>query len=430
VPASRSRLTFFHQAITEFLAAKKLAEEFKLNPEVLSKQLQYTRWDHALLLTIGFLDEETSNSFIQKIIETDIGLALRAIKYLEFESEQVTTQVLESLSNMDLKPVDVYGLAWYLNELPLSEDHRESLYGLIKHGNMLGATAVILLQRMRYISNKQVIDIVFENASDYNFCAEIGREFGDIDLSLWSYIWEKLSKAQERFAKFEDDLDGITSGLASIGRRLRVEDLLSQIEDWDTLNKYQLDVIADALTERASPQSISTLIQMVKQGYKEAVFPFYISIAYSNDELEIDWAILDEELLEILIRFVEDEDFEDEKENGKWALGSIESICRYRTDSKRFIRQEVNGKRGILRLALLYCCLPESQDDIWKEFSNIANNVYTLTENEPYQLIYMFDDLNWENHIGLFIKLMNKKHRKLAYNLLDSFKYEISPNVP
>jgi hypothetical protein len=89
VPYSGGRVSFFHQSVTEFLAASELAHLYLTSPKLLRNKLTYTHWDQALFLTLSLLASEQAKAFLEMIIETDFSLALNAVKYLETGREEV-----------------------------------------------------------------------------------------------------------------------------------------------------------------------------------------------------------------------------------------------------------------------------------------------------------------------------------------------------
>jgi hypothetical protein len=98
LPYSSGRVAFFHQSVTEFLAATELARLDATSAKLLHDKLTYTRWDQALFLTLSLLPKEQANAFLDTVIETDFTLALNAVKYLETGHEEVVTRLLKEIT--------------------------------------------------------------------------------------------------------------------------------------------------------------------------------------------------------------------------------------------------------------------------------------------------------------------------------------------
>jgi len=169
IPAPQSRLSFFHQSITEYLAARELARLYRMAPEILDNCLRYTRWDQALYLTLGFLNKKHTRSFMKRLMQTDQSLAVKATKFVEYGRDQVVTEILNAVPT---------GLTsgWNLYKLPVSTSHEARLREILKHRNTMGGVAAGLLLNINGVAIKnELIEEMFLNPSDFNFCTELGR---------------------------------------------------------------------------------------------------------------------------------------------------------------------------------------------------------------------------------------------------------------
>ena len=97
VPQVASRLTFFHQSITEYLGAVELAKLYSAEPTLLRQKLKFTRWDHSLFLALRFLNHGETAAFVNEVISTDLALAIQASKYVEGDSTELVTEILTLL---------------------------------------------------------------------------------------------------------------------------------------------------------------------------------------------------------------------------------------------------------------------------------------------------------------------------------------------
>ncbi len=95
LPYAGQRLAFFHQSVTEYLAATELARRYTASPAILAEKLTYTRWDQALFLTLSLLPPQPGEAFLNQVLEADLHLAARAAKYLEEGSEAVVSKILD-----------------------------------------------------------------------------------------------------------------------------------------------------------------------------------------------------------------------------------------------------------------------------------------------------------------------------------------------
>jgi hypothetical protein len=181
VPASGVRLAFYHQSVTEFLAANELAVLYRTKPDILEERLRNTRWDQALFLTLAFLGEEQARPFMKRVLATDTILAIRAAKYVEFDRNRVVDQILDTM--LEWKSTDFedeFTVSWNLAALPVSPDHRPQLQRLVSRGNVIGAAAGHLLLKAagREVAPTLLAEIS-SRADDYNFCNRLAESVKD-----------------------------------------------------------------------------------------------------------------------------------------------------------------------------------------------------------------------------------------------------------
>jgi SIR2-like domain len=99
IALSGQRVSFFHQSLTEQLAAGVIARQFEANPATLKALLSDKRWDQALFLAAGSLRQEVAEDFIRKILETDVVAGARAAYYVRREQADVIDSILQQAIN-------------------------------------------------------------------------------------------------------------------------------------------------------------------------------------------------------------------------------------------------------------------------------------------------------------------------------------------
>lgn len=151
LPYSGARISFVHQSVTEFLAAKELARRYQESPKMLQEKLTLTRWDQALFLALSFLPQSEAEAFFNAVISVDFTLALNAVKYLEVEREGIVSKLLSEIPKRLTKfhPFDSQ-ISWILqSNLPISDVHEPDLRALMKLGGLIGSAAVIRLVEIK-----------------------------------------------------------------------------------------------------------------------------------------------------------------------------------------------------------------------------------------------------------------------------------------
>jgi hypothetical protein len=249
IPLVNERISFFHQSVTEYLAATKLASLFIGNQEILKEKLSFRRWDQGLFLCLSLLGKDDAERFLETVINIDFELALSAVKYLEEDRKEIVERLLKEINTTTSKDWE-----WQNNighrirySLPIAESHITILKKLIKKGNTLGGSAAGCLIDLQGIKFKdEAFNLLVDFCDDYNFCSEIGRSIkksvteDDIPklLSLCHKVHHKLaSRKIKKFDGFDSALGTIMEGFNSeivfstfYNKSLKLKDQQVQLE--------------------------------------------------------------------------------------------------------------------------------------------------------------------------------------------------------
>src|SRR5438132_12907753 len=76
VPAFGSRLFFFHQSITEFLAANQFLKLYRASNDIVQAKTVYRRWDYTLTLVCSLMNEAETADLLDKMVDIDLPFAL------------------------------------------------------------------------------------------------------------------------------------------------------------------------------------------------------------------------------------------------------------------------------------------------------------------------------------------------------------------
>lgn len=420
VPASGSRLTFFHQSVTEYLAAQELARLYSAVPDVLDKHLRHTRWDQTLFLALGFLQDKESESFIQQVLETDILSAVRAAKYVEIGQEQVVSKILQLLINDSISYEQGFGLddistvSHNLTELPVSAVHDHSLKQLLKKRNVLGgAAANLLVQIYREAIKDELIDEIFSNPDDYNYCTDIGRCIQPIISS--SDLASILTQLGSMECKGEGKLQGLISGLGFTFGKLDIAEVRAMFSPWQHLNDLQMEVLCEILEDKKTNQALAMAIELVGGGVEKAIFPLHLLIDFHDEKEAIDWTLFNENVLAALIEALS------HGEPGQWALEVIKQICISRPDLSYVIKNAASQATGITRLSLLFCL--DDSAHFWEEMSRLSQEPLPNLDDEPLFLLRVMEDLEWKGKESTLIGILRQRNVELAQHLLETFVF-------
>jgi hypothetical protein len=424
VPAAGSRLSFFHQSVTEYLAAGELARLYAITPDVLDRCVRYTRWDQALYLTLGFLNKDQGRSFMKRLIQTDLLLAIRAAKYAEYERDQVVAKILNAIltgksRNERKLRNDVWSRSWNLGSLPVSATHEARLRKLLKCRDVLGGTAGGLLLDIHGAAIKnELIDEMFQNANDYNFCTALGR-------ALRHYIDSNdLGQVVNRFRNLtlhhvpghdEEEEHGLLSGCATMFSEFNPDELLKAFQPWQKLNPAQLGLLHTILWENHTSQVNSLKVELIKHGDMEAIFPLNLAL-YSNEQRQVvDPNFFDKETVAILIESLTS------YEQGNWATDILQYICEVRADLSEIVKESAAKAEGLLRLILLYCYSVVDKNGFWDELNRLS---FEGVEERDRRFLPFFSEfeINWTDRTDLLIRILKQRDGGLAHAVLSTFE--------
>jgi L-rhamnose mutarotase len=424
IPLTNGRISFFHQSVTEYLAATQFAVMFTNNNEILREKLTYRRWDQALFLTLSLLEKKDADKFLDTVINIDFALALSSIKYLEEDTQELVNSLLNKINSMSLKAFETtHQIANLLEtKVPYSEYHIPALKSLIYAKNILGGTAVsCLLNILGDDFKEEALVLLVENCDDYNFCSTVAR-------SLKNYITEddlpKLilycNKVQEKLnsgnikefdgfkCAFGDMLNGFNPNL--------VYDTFFNHEISKEDQKIQIDVLCDFLRDCKSNEGLRLATNLLLVGIDEIATEIHFILEFSTPEENIDYSIFKKEHIESLLFIIKNL----ENENSTWALNSITNICSKREDLIPIV-QEVSKKSSLILKAALYYSISKDKDYklVFETLEELLNIDSESLSKEPFELISHMNKLNWNGKEILFIKLLKLRNIELAYNLSD-----------
>jgi hypothetical protein len=421
VPYSGARLAFFHQSVTEYLAAKELAQRYVQTPQILREKLRWRRWDQALFLTLSFLPDRFANAFIEEVIEIDFGLALQAVRYVEAGSEPIVHKLLERIPQIARKPrVSDTDYGWQLSSLPVRREHATALKKVIKLGDSLGGTAASLLFEIEGPDVRdELLELLVSRCDDYNFCTSLARTLApivsDADLptlvTMADQVQSKLKRAALREYQGFDSALGIMLG--NVDPELVCEAFLDKTRPFAG-QQVRLAVIHDALREQSSSKALAVAGGLLISGDDEAVISLSFITGLRHEGLALDWALIDQRHLDKCTQLLSHEQF------GQWALNVLGSVCKDRSDFRKRIFEQAASERGVLRACLLFA---SEQDDSCSEiFEALAELLRMNTDEMSSQPFATLDylQLNWHKHEPLFVALLQLRYRPLAVGLLES----------
>lgn len=405
VSAPGLRLSFFHQSVTEYLAARKLARLYIMNPHILDKCLHYRRWDQALYLTLSFLNHGQSQHFMDQLTSMSLPLAITAAKYAEDQRDQIVTKILQEV----LKKVKPYNTVdFILSALPVTSVHDSILRELLKRRNLLGAAAAELLLSIHKTEIKEeLINEIFHYPQDYNFCTGIARYLRPyVNINDLRVIIRKFANLA---IKTEEHMRGILAGFADMFNSLQPDDVIDAFCPFDQLNTSQMYLFVDFLWEYKTKKANQVKIELIKLGNPKAVFP--LNLALIGNEENVNPDSFDTQVVTILIKHLSSYD------EGYWAIDILKYICETRSDLASLVKETAKKESGLLKLILHYCSIKLDEADFWNEMNQLSLKGISKKDRK---LLKCFGQiyLDWRGRTELLIRTLRLRDQDLATAIL------------
>lgn len=409
VPTSPNSLSFFHQSITEFLAAYFFAHRFKMNPEILNENLQYLQWNYVLLFAVEFLDKKQAKEYMDVLLQTDSLLAVKVCSYLEKSSNQIILFILQYLlEKLPEKGFDYcFELAEAMKKLPVNRMHQELLRKLMEDKDSVGgAAADCLLRACGDDVKNELLEEMFQNCTrdKYNYVNSIGESLSE-KISLEDYKTVVLRLGQIEKTQEEESL---SLGFDHLAQYLPLKQVVESFQPVYHLNVFQRQVLVDILLNSKSQEGFDICLNLISQGWKEAIFPLYMYVRFNNN---INLINIDEFLIENLISKLQGEDC-------KWVANLIYELYQKSQTFARGIRARLRQSHGIVKLIYYYAIGKNRK----KSFLSLYSSMLYFNKL-PAEFIGAFDEVDWKeeaDHIIEFLLYQNRLN-DLGDFLMQSF---------
>ena len=420
LPFSGGRIAFFHQSITEYLAATELARNYTEAPYLLRERLTLRRWDQSIFLTLNLLPREQATRFVETIMEMDFPLALSAVKFMESGAEEVVERLLSEVpKRVGVDFLSNFAIARALGSpVPVSLRHEPQLRNIMGLGNSVGggAASCILSLRGREVK-AEILQLLVENCDDYNFCAQIAGDLGmlilDTDVPELVTLADRVqtrykNKEIKGWEGFDSALGHILSGLSPIAVRDAFYDRRKPLEE----QEVRLSVLCDFLQFKKSHKALVVSCELLLAGVIKAIFCAHMILRSSKGRSNLDMSLFGEEHVKCLIMLSSEEEY------GGWAIDVLRQICTARPDLICFVHDSCAKTSGVLHAALLSTIALNEKRAVFDVLSKLCDFSQQQLSKEPLELLSHLD-LNWTGQEDLFVSLLRTRHTKLAWKLLE-----------
>lgn len=435
VPNPSSRVSYFHQSATEYLAARELARQFQTDQGVIGRKLRLTRWDQAIFLTLSLLPEGDAQLFIDAVIEADLALALHASRYIEHGRDEVVTRLLSELiaRGPKLRPFEE-GLEQALEfGVEVSQVHVSLLRAIMKRGNMLGAAAVLQLVKVEEGNPKQeLLEALYEQRDDYNYCVNgvaraIGPHLEPADLTKLFELAERLDAEMTLDVdEDEDEIHGFVSGCGALLDCFELDIVKRAFfrgpgAERSTRESVRIRCLCEMLMKSRSAAALELAAELLLAGVdRAATLIYFIASPFRAAVQGSSWSTFHRghvnRLLE-LIRNVTDK---------SWSVRALARVCAARGDLADYVVTHARSARGVLGSVLQYCVSRGDLTVVFESLSELAGMSAGQLQAEPLHLLNQIE-LDWIGREELLIRLLKLRNIELARAFLEGLNSEKGP---
>lgn len=412
-PLPKRRLAFFHQSVTEFLAASHLASVYEHDTSVLKEVLRFRRWDQALMQTMALLPKEKAGQLLDKILKADQRLALSSCKYLEEDRDQVITTVLNKcLADHDAKSFNDRGLEWAIQtDLPLNSRHLPFLRKCVEIGGSLGGSAVRRLAEIRGFDEKPILlKSLLEGERDYNFLANgVGKALAGMITSddlvvIADWVAENSNQT--------DDVEATTTSIAEAISELPTKDVVDCLApslEEGIASTLAADILCDVAGKKKTQAWLDICFRLLPiEGHHASVaIHFILGLGKRGARYSLEEVGATE--LDCVIQLINHGDY--------FALSALRDICGHSESCARLVEQKAEGNVDLKAALLMYCVGPDSIEAVFDAIENALDGTISLGTELP-SLNQV--NLDWDGHKDLFLKVLRSKNRPLIEAILPS----------
>lgn len=410
IPMRGRRAAFVHQTVTEFLAASELKIHLENKSNEVDVLIDLRRWDNAMFLALGMLEEPFAAALLRRIAARDITFALRAARFVLHGAEELVRKLLEVVAKLPSRAFD-FEASFAFERLPFSPSHEPALRSILQLHTLRGAAFFGLAKALGSSAKEEIIDSLFLE-KESGPIREIGRalevlvEPGDLPV-----IVDRLIQA-DASSIYDDGLTGQQIDAVSSAVRYLPPDVLRQatIGRLHSLNigaqRIVAELICDIFVERKSKEGLAMVIEVARSRLPRSLFTIFINVCYEPDVRDVFLDALDDSLFETIVYYIDSGDH--------WSIQLLLS-CAGEKEVRNRVLSEAEKSVGVRRSIFEYCVSREEGSlfaalESWAEVGG-ASDLALL------QLID-FPELDWSDRHEILVKMLGRKDLSVASLIL------------
>lgn len=278
LPVHGNRVLFFHHSITEYLAAMHLASIDDAEGNLVRECLKRRQWDHAVLLSLGFLDPADQERNVEMIVRADPVVALRALSFLD-DPERWTGAVLEQI--VEIEPTtwnDNFEISDALGNVVFRSADEPVLRRLVARNDLIGGAAFAAI--VETVESPEIvyeaIDLLTDPRTDWNFNnpvqAAVTRLISE-DPNLIERLLSRLG-AIDLDSLSTHERDKVTFFVGSALSGCSSDDLLAAVAPIAEAARLVQEAVLSCLRDirEVTVESVQAVVELLPICHNDAVF--------------------------------------------------------------------------------------------------------------------------------------------------------------
>lgn len=407
IPMRGQRAAFVHQSVTEFLAACELKVQLKQQSGDVERLINLRRWDNAIFLALGMLDEPFAAALINEILARDPTFALNAVRYVQYGREALIEKILKAVISLPSSTLD-YQARFAFNRLPFVPSHEQALRRILLLPSLRGEALEGLAKILGCSVKQELIDFMFsERGYTATQCISNALEHlvESADLSM---LVERLVSADPVSL---DDEDGVTHNQVAAVAKVIGNFTSAEIsrETLARLNMFDVGgqrivaaLICDIFAKHKSVEVLAMVMEVARLRLSKNLFALYLNVRFRSDLRFAFVNALDNEFFDTIVYYIDQGD--------RWSVELLEACAEEDAVHNRSLA-EAERSYGIRKCIFEYCATRDANSlfealEAWLQGG-------TLEELRLLQLID-FADLDWSGRHDLLIAALTLRNRELA----------------
>jgi hypothetical protein len=407
LPMRGQRAAFVHQSVTEFLAARELKMQLERQSSDVDMLINLRRWDNAVFLTLGMLDEPLAAALLKKITTQDVSFALDAARFVQLGGEALISQLLEIVANLPNTAFD-YDAKFAFDKLPFTPSHEPALRRILLLPKLRGNAFIGLAKALGQSIKQEIVDCLFSENASWS-TAEIGKALAHLvepcDLPM---LVDRLASAD--VSSLDDDagathqqVDAVAAAVCNLASDDIRRETVARLDLFDSGGQRIIAaLICQIFQKNKSAEGLAMAVAVARSRLPNTLFSLYLNVRFQTDLRNLFLDLFDDSLFDTILYYIDHGD--------QWSIKLLEA-CATEDAVRNRVLAEVEKNSGIRRHVIEHCVTLETGAlfaalEAWSQGG-------TAEELTLLQLVD-FTELDWSGRHDLLINLLARRNLELA----------------